>query len=210
MALQRQAAEARQALERARQELEYLPPAAPDPQAAQLRQRCAALRAELDASARQEEVLGGWDALTARAEQLRGELEELRTREQALIWAREALSAANEQLAQVYSPQLTGLAGGYLADLTGGRYDGLVLEQSLELSVRETAAGLVRPLAALSRGTQDQAWLALRLAMTRLLLPGDAPLILDDALLTFDPTREQAALELLAREARQVLLFSCR
>lgn len=210
LALQRQAAEARQALERARQELEYLPPAAPDPQAAQLRQRCAALRAELDASARQEEVLGGWESLTARAEQLREDLEELRTREQALIWAREALSAANEQLAQVYSPQLTGLAGGYLSDLTGGRYDGLVLEQSLELSVRETAAGLVRPLAALSRGTQDQAWLALRLAMTRLLLPGDAPLILDDALLTFDPTREQAALELLAREARQVLLFSCR
>ena len=68
----------------------------------------------------------------------------------------------------------------------------------------------MRPLAALSRGTQDQAWLALRLAMTRLLLPEGTPVVLDDALLTFDPGREQAALELLARENRQVLLFSCR
>ena len=42
------------------------------------------------------------------------------------------------------------------------------------------------------------------------LLPPDAPLILDDALLTFDRGRTRAALELLRRLKRQVLLFTCR
>ena len=210
LTLHRQAAEARRELERAEQQLQNDRPDTPNPQAVELRRHCAALQAELTSDARQEEALGGWEALTARAEGLREQLTALETRERAVILAREVLAAANEQLAQVYSPQLTGLAGDYLRQLTRGHYDGLVLEQPLELSVRETETGLVRPLAALSRGTQDQAWLALRLAMTRLLLPEGTPVVLDDALLTFDPSREQAAMELLTRENRQVLLFSCR
>ena len=124
--------------------------------------------------------------------------------------AREALRSADAQLAQVYAPQLTGLAGTYIKRLTKGRYDGLVMEDGLSLSAREAATGLVRPLHSLSRGTQDQTWLALRLAMTRLLLPEQAPIILDDALLTFDPAREQAAIEVLREERRQVILFACR
>jgi uncharacterized protein YhaN len=88
-------------------------------------------------------------------------------------------------------------------------YRGIRLEE-LNLSVREQKSGLIRPLAALSRGTQAQIWLALRLAMTRLLLPPDTPILLDDALLTFDRQREQAALDALTTEHRQVILFTCR
>jgi len=86
----------------------------------------------------------------------------------------------------------------------------VILDQELTLSVREAATGLIRPLAALSRGAQDQTWLSLRLAMTRLLLPDHAPIFLDDALLTFDPAREQTALALLQQENRQILLWRCR
>jgi len=124
--------------------------------------------------------------------------------------AREALASANGQLAQVYAPQVTRLAATYLAALTQGRYDGLLLEPDLTLSVREASTGLVRQLSALSRGTQDQVWLALRLSMTQLLLPADTPIVLDDALLSFDRDREQAALAVLRNENRQVLLFTCR
>ena len=154
--------------------------------------------------------MGSWEELSARSQRLEEKLSDLLRREQALALAREALASANAQLAQVYAPRLTRLAGEYLIHLTGGRYNGVVLEQPLTLSVLETQTGMARPLAALSRGTQDQTWLALRLAMTRLLLPQDAPVVLDDALLTFDPAREQAALDLLAGERRQVLLFTCR
>ena len=43
-------------------------------------------------------------------------------------------------------------------------------------------------------------------------LTGDAPLILDDALVRFDDARLEAALTLLREEAehRQVILFTCQ
>ena len=172
-------------------------------QAAELRLQAESLRAK-------EEALGNWEQLESRRQRLQAELEALRQQEQALELAKEALEAAHAQLAQVYAPQLTGLAGEYLQKLTLNRYDTLILEQDWNLQVREQTTGLIRPLAALSSGTQDQVWLALRLAMTRLLLPANTPIVLDDALLTFDAGRTAAALEVLRQEPRQVLLFSCR
>ena len=70
----------------------------------------------------------------------------------------------------------------------------------------------MRPAAAMSCGTAEQMYLALRLAMSHQLLPGDVPLILDDALVNFDETRAEAAIKLLKAEAetRQVILFTCR
>ena len=72
-----------------------------------------------------------------------------------------------------------------------------------QLQAREQASGLARPLASLSSGTQDQVWLSLRLAMAELLLPADAPLVLDDALLTFDGARTEAAMALFRQTGRQ-------
>ena len=136
-------------------------------------------------------------------------LEELEKKEKAIILARQALDTANKQLRRTYVPQLTKAAGEYLRQLTLGSYDGLVMNEEMELSVRQTD-GLIRPLASLSTGTKDQTWLALRLAMTKLLLPPDAPVIMDDALLTFDKDRERAAMALLEKENRQIIVFTCR
>lgn len=172
--------------------------------------RCAALEAQAAALAQQAQGLGGWERLDAQRQRLEAELEDLRQREAALNLAQAALAEAQQQMTRLYAPQLTGLAGTYLQKLTLGRYDGLILMEDFTLLARETDSGLTRPLAALSRGTQDQAWLALRLAMTRLLLPEGTPIVLDDALLTFDETRTRAALAVLALEGRQSLVFTCR
>lgn len=207
--LRKQLTQARWELERAQLQWQTAARETADPEAEALGRQCAALTAERDSLVRQEAALGGWESLEAQRQQLERELELLTRREQALALARAALSDANDRLAQIYAPPLTRLAGEYLCRLTGGRYEALILGESLELSARETG-GLIRPLAALSRGTQDQAWLALRLAMTALLLPPDTPIVLDDALLTFDRQRERAALDVLREEGRQILLFSCR
>lgn len=62
-----------------------------------------------------------------------------------------------------------------------------------------------------SDGTADQLYLALRLAVSRVLLP-DCPLVLDDAMTRFDDARLRQAMELLRRESetRQVILFTCQ
>lgn len=148
-------------------------------------------------------------ALEAEKEKLEEKLAELRRREDAITMAQAALEQAHRTLAQTYAPQLTGMAGQYLIALTHGRYDGLILQRGMELLVREGKTGLTHPVAMLSRGTQDQIWLSIRLAMTNLLLPPHTPVVLDDALLTFDEARTASALEVLRAEDRQVLLFSC-
>jgi len=141
--------------------------------------------------------------------QLQEQVERLRRRELAITLARKALNKANTILQENYVPRLTGLAGQYLKELTLGRYDGLIMNENMELSVCEHD-GKLRPLAAVSTGTQDETWLALRLAMTRLLLPEGSFMVFDDVFMTFDEQREEAAIRLLDKENRQVLIFSCK
>ena len=71
-------------------------------------------------------------------------------------------------------------------------------------------AGAVPGTAVRSPATVSYTHLALRLAMCRRLLPPDAPMVLDDALVNFDPARTRAALRVLREEPRQILLFTCR
>ena len=54
-------------------------------------------------------------------------------------------------------------------------------------------------------------YLALRLAVWEVLSP-DSPLILDDALVRFDQSRMEKAMDLLTElgKNRQILLFSCQ
>lgn len=194
-------------------EAEYQAAAAPPVPGAQLvqkRQEADRLEAHVRELEVRERASGDLEQLCHRRDKLLNTQEALLLREQALTLAQEALAQAHSQLEQVYTPQLTRLAGTYLAELTRGRYDTLLLEKSWQLHLREQESGLIRPLGSLSSGTQDQVWLALRLAMARLLLPEGVPLVLDDALLTFDDDRTAAALAVLRREPRQVLLMSCR
>lgn len=212
LAVRRQAQEAQRAAEQAQAQWQTLSGPEPpgNPALRELRLRCASLEAQAAALGQQEQALGGWEKLDARRQALEAEIEQWKQREAALALAQEALAAAERQMAQVYAPRLTGLAGECFRRLTQGRYDGLILMEDFRLLAREAETGLTRPLASLSRGTQDQAWLSLRLAMTRLLLPEDAPLILDDVFGTFDEARTRTALKLLKEEGRQILVFTCR
>jgi len=185
-------------------------PVQPSEEIRSLRKRTAAIQLEIETLRARKEALGAVDKLRSKAQLLREELNDLYLREQALVLAREALESAHSQLEQVYAPQLTGLAGELLQKLTHDRYDALVMGKDWQMQVRERTSGLIRPLASLSAGAQDQVWLALRLSMAALLLPEDAPMVLDDALLTFDDVRTGAAMALLRQTGRQILLFSCK
>lgn len=100
-----------------------------------------------------------------------------------------------------------------MSRLTGGKYTSVALSKEFEASAAQTGQ-LPHKALTLSKGTVDQLYLAVRLAVCQLCLPEDErpPLLLDDALVTFDDGRMEqalACLEELARE-RQVLLFTCQ
>ncbi len=158
-------------------------------------------------------TLGDSALFEARREELEEELERRGREYDALALALEALSAANATLQARFSPALNALAGEILSALTGGKYAKLGLNRQFEASAQEMGAPLSRSVLSLSQGTAEQVYLAVRLAVCRLVLPEEdsAPLILDDALDAFDDARMALALDyfLTLAQERQILLFTC-
>lgn len=170
------------------------------------------LNADLSENNGKLAMMGDPISLNAELEQLAAELTDAQERSEILRIAEEALVRADAVLRSRFSPQITAEAGTILAEMTDGKYPKLLLQPNMTLSVREEDGTVTRPSAAMSCGTADQMYLALRLAMCRRMLGSDVPLLLDDALINFDDDRTAAALKLLEREAttRQIILFTCK
>ena len=171
------------------------------------------VRSQLDQSRGRVAALGDPAELEAKREALTARAEALTKRYDALELALGALENANSELQTRFSPQISALAGRLLGEMTGERgYDTILLGSDLRAEARERGELVTRQLLYLSGGTADQVYLAVRLAICKLALGEDVPIVLDDALVRFDDERMRAALTLLRQEAgtRQIILFSCQ
>ena len=196
--------------------LEFLVPPArsreeTEAELADARARLDRVTRELEQARGRQEAMGDPAALDAQKEELEGRLSRRQREYDALTAALEALQRANARLQERFSPELNRLAGAYLARLTGERYTSVTLNRELEGAAARAEDVLPRSVLALSRGTADQLYLAVRLAVCRLCLPGKPPIVLDDALAAFDDRRMALALDLLRELAgeQQMLLFTC-
>ena len=158
------------------------------------------------------QAMGDPAALSAQAEALEGRLSRRRLEYDALSVAMDALTQANAHLQERFSPELNRLTGQYMARLTGDKYPAVTLTRELEGFVQSERGVLPRSALYLSRGTADQLYLAVRLAVCALCLPDRPPIFLDDALTSFDDARLTQALELLWELSgkQQILLFTCQ
>ncbi len=160
-----------------------------------------------------QEVLGDLVSLSAKESMLEGEVERRRQEYRAIAIARKGLERAAETVQDRFYPELNRLAGDYFSRLTGGKYNSISLTRELEAYIVPKGEETPRTTMALSQGTVDQIYLAVRLAVADLCLSkGElSPIILDDALISFDQHRMEYALDLLAEigDKRQIILFSC-
>lgn len=151
--------------------------------------------------------------LTAQLSQKQEELARLQEEYDAIALAMTALEQANTTLQNRFSPALGARAAEIFAALTAGKYDKVLLSNDLSLSAEAAGDPMSRSIQQLSQGAADQLYLAVRLAICDMVLPAEKhiPLILDDALVTFDDDRLRAALDYLLSESknRQILLFTC-
>lgn len=151
--------------------------------------------------------------LTAQLSQKQEELARLQEEYDAIALAMTALEQANTTLQNRFSPALGARAAEIFAALTAGKYDKVLLSSDLSLSAEAAGDPMSRSIQQLSQGAADQLYLAVRLAICDMVLPAEkhVPLVLDDALVTFDDDRLLAALDYLLAESwnRQILLFTC-
>ena len=94
--------------------------------------------------------------------------------------------------------------------MTGARYDKAVMDQSMEMMVRQD--GRYIDMKYLSNGAVEQLYFALRLAAGELLYGEDEfPLFLDDVFGNYDDVRLKNTLAYLSQNCeRQILIFTGR
>ncbi len=124
----------------------------------------------------------------------------------------ETLTDAYAEVRQSFGSALEKRASKIFEGLTDGRYSNMSISKSFDIAVDKSDVFGSKELDYLSSGTQDQAYLALRLALTELISEEDAlPIILDDALAQYDDTRTKTAVEFLKHysEKGQIIMFTC-
>lgn len=143
---------------------------------------------------------------------LQEEKQEMEAELSALELARSVIGEVSSQIHRDFAPRLNQAMGEIVAQVTGGRYRSVRIDE--DLKIRAIAEGdRTVEITSLSGGTVDQFYLSLRVAILDLLTEGQEriPLLLDDPFVQYDNERLRSAMEYLARVAaqRQVVLMTC-
>jgi uncharacterized protein YhaN len=172
-----------------------------------------AAAARVEAAARDHSTEG----LQLEIAEIEQELEGHLHRRQLLEKASSLLEETRATFARDHQPAVLREASRWLARLTEGHYTGIttsIHEARLEVHDAESKAWSPDRL---SRGTREQVFLSLRLALVRDLERHGVhlPVIMDDALVNFDDSRALAAARVLVEfvadqpQERQMLLLTC-
>ena len=168
--------------------------------------RLAQMMADLEKS---DELAG----LMLSKESLLAELSELIHRWSVGCICQKLLVQAREGYERERQPAVLKRASGYFKTFTGGKYRRILVplgENKPEVEKND----LTRlKTSELSRGTAEQLYLAMRFALVREFAERvvSLPVLMDDILVNFDPTRMQAAVAAIGELSRQhqVLFFTC-
>lgn len=152
-----------------------------------------------------------------RIQEIEGEISELKGSMEDLNFEREALELSKSTLLRVMLenkednlPKIIEKTSLYFREITEDKYEYVMIDDDLKLSVKSRDLGITIDEKNLSTGTIGQLYLSFRLALIEIISEEKIPLIMDDALLTFDDRRARTTMELLRKisEDRQVLYFT--
>jgi uncharacterized protein YhaN len=131
---------------------------------------------------------------------------------------RAAVSLFLERIREDYEkhrqPETLREASGYLQQLTGGKYTRIWTPLAHDILFVDTSDGQALSVQVLSRGTREQLFVSLRLALVAAYARRGIhlPMILDDVFVNFDAGRTKTACAVLrdfAKQGHQLLVFTC-
>lgn len=125
----------------------------------------------------------------------------------ALILAFERLGELSKDMQRQLGIELNESASDIMKAVTDGAYERLVIEENLAISLMSAERKL--SLSQVSKGTIEQAYFSLRMAINGLMHEEEYPIILDDTFAFYDETRLEHTLRWLQQHKKQVLLFTC-
>lgn len=134
---------------------------------------------------------------------------ELQQEIDAVALAIDGITGIAKEICEEAGDTLNAEVSRYVSAITDGKYDSVRVDEKGKLWV--LVDGKEIPPDALSRGTLEQFYLALRLAVGETVTKEESmPIFLDDAFVLYDDERLAQTLKVLANTNKQVLLFSCQ
>ncbi len=138
----------------------------------------------------------------------------LEQRGEALNIAMETLEEASREVQKKYLPIMSKVFGSIFSDITSSKYTDVRAGDNLNIMLSDPLSKTVIPVSALSNGTVDQLYLALRVAISETVLKGNEmlPVILDEPFSQYDDSRTENALKLMDRlgKRQQIIIFTCK
>lgn len=127
---------------------------------------------------------------------------------QAIILAISTIDEIAKEIYDGMAKELNTRISQILSEITQGAYTSVFLNPDMEVRINTPEKLLT--LEQVSRGTMDQIYFALRMAVGEFFAQGEAmPVVLDDAFAMYDDNRLRAVLKWLKDSKKQVLLFTC-
>lgn len=153
-----------------------------------------------------EKTLGD---LTAELETKKEDLTSASSYFESLKLAKKCIEKASIEIRKNFNPKLNKEASKIFSNLTGGKYENIYIGNNYGILAEYQL--MQRNLENLSSGTVDQAYLSLRIAISKLICKNQVPLILDDTLVRYDLKRMENALEFFKNneEISQTIIFTC-
>ncbi len=175
-----------------------------------MRSEISALKTRLKALA---EATPSVALLRLREEELNRQIESYNGFGSRVDTALEVLDEAFREMRKNYSGALESRTAEIFSYITEQKYSSVNITKSFELGVTTKEVFGLKDSRFLSAGTEDQLYLALRLALAELMTEqtGVLPLLMDDPLSQYDDKRMEQTVKFLTDYAkeRQLLLFTC-
>ncbi len=126
----------------------------------------------------------------------------------AVTMAEDRLRELSRQMQDRMKQAMSGRVSEIVKELTGGKYTRMQVEDDFSVSLWQEDRKI--PARALSRGTIEQIYFALRMASVEMMQEEEYPVILDDTFAYYDDDRLENTLKWLYENKKQVLLFTCQ
>lgn len=128
---------------------------------------------------------------------------------QAVSLAMETIERISKEQQKRIGTRLRDTVSKIMAELTDGKYFRISVDEELRIDLHSERYRV--PLERTSRGTMEQVYFALRMAVMEILCSEEEmPVLLDETFAMYDEYRLERALTWLAGTGRQVLIFTCQ
>ncbi len=132
----------------------------------------------------------------------------LRQQIEAIEMAMERVNQVSQDIQKSFGKELNEKASEILCFITNEKYQKVIIDEELQVSIIHEGRNI--RLEQISRGTLEQVYFAIRVAIAEVLHAEVLPIILDDTFAYYDDYRLEKILEWLGACKRQVIILTCQ